>query len=183
MKISWLVSAQYQLDPVINPEQMKSVGPIWGSWKTWRGCATDNVVCHQQQKARELLDRAFQAVCNFHVPRSLYEPLGRPVGVKLYDGDFDREVDDIEDIVAMHLSASNSDVILLLGFDLAKPTAATDRMQQHRLTNRHGLQRAAMANHTQTQWVAIDCTDPDQNYTALANFTCDSMKNALQLLL
>jgi hypothetical protein len=100
------VASDYQSRSCCGCKQIKSVGPVWGSWQTWRGCNTDNVICHQQQKSRELLDRAFQAVCNFYVPRSLYEPLGRPVGVRFYDGDFDQELDHIEDIVAMHLASA-----------------------------------------------------------------------------
>lgn len=183
VKISWVVAADHSLDPTVNVEQIKAVGPIWGSWRTWRGCGTDNVICHQQQKGRELLDRAFQAVCNFYIPRTLYESLSRPVGVRLYDGDFDRELDNIEDIVALHLAAASSDIVLLLGFDWTLPENVTDRFDKHKITNRHGLMRSAIAGRIQTQWVAIDCDQMDKSYQDLANLTCDTMQNALQLLI
>lgn len=183
MKISWVVAADYRLDPVQDIEQIKSVGPIWGSWLTWRSCNTDNVICHQQQKSRELLDRAFQAVCNFHVPRSLYEPLGRPVGVRFYDGSFDQEVDHIEDIVAMHLSAASSDIVLMLGFDFVMPETVTDRFEQHKLINRHGLIRSVISGRPQVQWVAVHTHDLDKSYQTLPNLTCDTMPNVLKLLL
>ena len=183
MRISWVVAAGYQLDPAVNVEQIKSVGPIWGSWQTWRGCGTDNVICHQQKKARELLDRAFQAVCNFHIPRGLYESLGRPVGIRLYDGDFAQELDGIEDIVAMHLAAADSDIVLLLGFEWTLPQNTQDRFERHKLTNRHGLIHSAIAAQEHTQWVAIDCVDLDKSYQNLTNLTCDSLANALQLLI
>jgi len=182
MKISWVVSAGYDVDPTHDLEQIKSVGSIWGSWKSWRACATDNVICHEQKKCRELLDRAFQAVCNFYVPRSLYENLGRPIGTRLYDGDFAQEVDDIEDIIAMHLAAQNSDIVLLLGFDLVMPEHITDRFEKHKITNRHGLIRAAISTQNTTQWVAVDCKNIDKNYATLPNVTCDSLPNVLQLL-
>lgn len=183
MKISWVAAADYRLDPAIDVDQIKSVGPVWGSWQTWRSCNTDNVICHQQQKGRELLDRAFQAVCNFHIPRRLYESLGRPVGIRLYDGEFDQELDDIEDIVAMHLAAADSDIVLMLGFDWTLPKDVQDRFEQHKLTNRHGLMHGAIANQDRVQWVAIDCKSMDPSYQNLPNLTCDKLQNALQLLI
>jgi hypothetical protein len=183
VKISWVVAADHSLDPTIDVEQIKSVGPVWGSWRTWRACATDNVICHEQQKARELLDRAFQAVCNFYIPRNLYEPLARPVGVRLYDGDFDREMDNIEDIVALHLAGASSDIVLIVGFDWSLPEDVADRFERHKITNRHGLMRSAVSSRAQTQWVAIDCENMDPSYQILTNLTCDTMQNALQLLI
>jgi hypothetical protein len=182
VKISWVVAADYSLDPTVSVEQIKSVGPVWGSWRTWRSCGTDNVICHEQQKGRELLDRAFQAVCNFYIPRNLYEPLARPVGVRLYDGDFDRELDNIEDIVALHLAGTSSDIVLLVGFDWTLPEDISDRFERHKITNRHGLMRGAVSNMPKTQWVAIDCTDMDRSYQNLTNLTRDTLQNALQLL-
>jgi hypothetical protein len=183
VKISWVVAAGHGLDPTISLEQIKSVGPVWGSWQTWRSCNTDNVICHQQQKARELLDRAFQAVCNFYIPRNLYEPLARPVGVRLYDGDYDGELDDVEDIVALHLAGASSDIVLIAGFDWTVPETVTDRFARHKIMNRHGLMRSAISNMPNTQWVAIDCEHMDKSYQTVTNLTCDTMKNALQLLI
>ena len=182
MKISWVVAAEHRIDPVINLDEIKSVGPIWGSWQTWRACATDNVICHEQQRCRDLLNRAFQAVCNFYVPRSLYENLSRPLGVRLYDGAFDHDMDNIEDIIAMHLAAATSDIVLLLGFNLRIPDPVADRLAQHKLTNRHGLMRSAMVTNGETQWVAVDTVDLHSSYQTLPNLTCDLLPNVLQLL-
>ena len=183
MRISWVIAGDYQLDPTVSVEQMKNIGPMWGSWRTWRGCGTDNVICHEQKKARELLDRAFQAVCNFYIPRSLYESLSRPVGIRLYDGDFNQELDGIEDIVAMHLASADSDIVLMLGFGWSLPQNVEDRFERHKITNRHGLKRSAIAGRDQIQWVAIDCIDLDKSYQNLPNLTCDSLQNALNLLI
>ena len=89
MRINWIFADDLVLDPTIDVDQIKNIGATWGSWRTWRGCGTDNVLCHDRSRATELLGRAFQAVCNFHVPKKHYQDLGRPLGVKLYDGDFD----------------------------------------------------------------------------------------------
>jgi hypothetical protein len=183
MRVNWAVAAGWRLDPAVNVNHIKGIGPMWGSWQTWRDCGTDNVICHSGAKARELLDRAFQAVCNFYVPRSEYEFLQRPVGVKLYEGQYQQEVDGIEDVIVLHLCAACSDIVLLLGYDLSSLPETTDRLAQHRLVNRHGLIRSVIAGSPKTQWVAIDHgRDLDRAYQDLPNLTCDSMTSVLQLL-
>ena len=184
MRVAWCVATSYQLDPSLDIDRIKAVGSMWGSWKTWRGCATDNVICHDKTKARELLDRAFQAVCNFYLPRINYEFLQRPLGVKLYEGDYQQQVDEIEDIIALHLAGSAADIVLLLGYDLTPLSAVEDRLAQHKMVNRHGLIRSTMADGLQTQWVVIDHPgDLDKAYQNIPNLTCDTMQNALQLLI
>lgn len=183
MRVNWAVATSYSLDPTVNIDLIKGIGPLWGSWQTWRGCGTDNVICHSAAKARDLLDRAFQAVCNFYVPRTEYEFLKRPVGVKLYEGAYQEQVDDIEDIIAMHLCGSASDIVLLLGYDLAPMPDDLAKLDQHRMVNRHGLMRSAIANAAQTQWVVVDHPrDLDPAYQNLPNLTCDTMSSVLQLL-
>ena len=184
MNINWVYASDYQLDPVVDVDRIKTIGPSWGSWRTWRSCSTDNVICHDLGKSRELLQRAFQAVCNFYVPKKYYESLSRPIGIKLYDGDFDLETDNIEDIIALHLAAQSSDIILLLGFDLKTPILPDDdRFAWHKILNRHGLIRSVINNNPNTQWVAVDHTnDLDLAYQTLTNLTCDQMENVIQLL-
>lgn len=183
MRVNWAVATGYSLDPAVNIDVIKGIGPLWGSWQTWRGCGTDNVICHSAAKARELLDRAFQAVCNFYLPRSEYEFLKRPVGVKLYEGSYQEQLDDIEDIIALHLCASSSDIVLLLGYDLGSIPDDLSKLDQHRMINRHGLIRSAIAGSSQTQWVVVDHPrELDKAYQILPNLTCDSMASVLQLL-
>jgi len=105
------------------------------------------------------------------------------VGVKLYDGDFSPEVDDIEDIVALHLAAAQSDIVLLLGFDWVMPKDVTDRLVRHKLTNRHGLMRGVIDGSPNVQWVAVDSEEMDKSYRSLPNLTSDSLRNVLQLLI
>ena len=184
MRINWIIASGYQLDPTPDPDQLKSIGPIWGSWQTWRACATDNVICNDFSKSRELLDRSFQSVCNFYVPRRFYQDLGRPVGLKLYDGEFNQSVDYLEDIVALHLAASVSDIILLLGFDFGDIPTSEDRLQQHKIANWYGLIRSVISADPNIQWVAVDHPPKlDKSYQNLPNLTCDTMENALKLLL
>lgn len=182
MRVNWVYSADYQLGTECAIEQIKKIGPSWGSWRTWRDCGTDNVICHDLGRAKALIGRAFQAVCNFYVPRQCYQDLGRPLGVKLYDGQFDLDLDHMEDIVAMHLTSQCSDLVLLAGFVLClKPT--DDAFLTHKLVNYHGLVRSVIANNPMVQWVVVDhVPDLDEAYRSLENLSCDTMDNVLQLL-
>jgi len=183
MRINWIFAADYQIDPTIDTQQIKNIGATWGSWKTWRSCQTDNVICDDLSKGRELLKRAFQAVCNFHVPRRYYQDLGRPVGTRLYDGVFAEQVDDIEDIIALHLVLDISDIVLLTGFDLRKPTPTSDRFEQHKIQNRLGLIRSVIQNYPEVQWVLVDHPgELDKGFQNIANLTCDQFQNVIQLL-
>lgn len=184
MRVSWVFSSQYKIDPAVDIEMIKSVGPSWGSWKTWRSCSTDNVICYDLSKCRELVSRAFQAVCNFYVPKKFYQELGRPLGIKMFDGEFTQEVDEIEDIISLHLAAQTSDLVLMSGFILNIPDDIVDRYDRHKITNYHGMLRSLINNNPQTQWVAVDHQLPlDKNYQTLSNLTCDKMENALKLLI
>ena len=184
VRVNWVVSRDYRIDPTVDPDQLKLVGPLWGSWRTWRACSTDNVVCYEFAKARGLLDRAFQSVCNFYLPRKYYQDLGRPLGVKLYDGEFNHELDYPEDIVTMHLAASVSDIVLLLGFDFSEILLPEDKLSRHKLKNYHGLLRGIIGSDLNVQWVAVDHPGQfDKSYQNLPNLTCDTMANALKLLI
>jgi len=184
VRVNWVVPSNYQIDPTVDPTQLKLVGPLWGSWRTWRSCTTDNVICYDFAKARELLDRAFQSVCNFYLPRRYYQELGRPLGVKLYDGEFAHDLDHPEDIVTMHLAAGVSDIVLLLGFNFGDIVLPEDKLAQHKLKNWHGLIRSVIAADPKIQWVAVDHPAQfDKSYQNLPNLTCDTMANALKLLI
>lgn len=183
MRICWVFASDYTLDPGVDADQIKNIGSTWGGWKTWRPCATDNVICDDLPKARELLKRAFQAVCNFYIPRRYYQDLGRPMGLKFYDGTFDLEMDDPEDVIALHLVAKSSDIVLLAGFDLGRPVPKPDRFETHKIQNRLGMIRTVIQDNPTVQWVLIDHEgDLDKAFREIPNLTCDSMGNALQLL-
>jgi len=182
MKITWIVAHGYQFDPSVDLDHIKNVGPIWGSWTTWRGCGTDNVICGDFAKCRDLVSRAFHSVCNFYVPSSHYQELGRPAGVKLYDGQFDQEVDNLDNIVAMHLASQQSDILLLLGFDFCPPKTVDDTFLAHKIKNYHGLMRGLIAK-SNAQWVAIDCENMDKAYQNLPNLTIDRLDNVLASLI
>lgn len=183
MRINWAFADTYQLDPTVDIERIKSIGPTWGSWRTWRGCNTDNVICHDSAKAHDLVRRAFQAVCNLYVPKRYYQDLGRPVGIKLYDGDFDHELDHAEDVITLHIISGASDIVLMAGYDLEPLPEIADRFERHKLQNYHGMIRSLIAQNDTVQYVLVD-HDPklDKAYQDLPNLTCDVMANVLKLL-
>jgi hypothetical protein len=183
MNINWVVANGYIPDPTINLERLKACGAFWGGWQTWRASGTDNVICHDMGKASDLIQRAFHAVCNFYIPNSIYASLDRPVGVKLYEGAFVHDLDNQEDIVALHLTAGISDIVLLLGFDLSESNPLPDRLQEHRATNYRNLIRQAMKDNAQTQWVLVDHDQPvGKDFEELDNLTRDSLNNVIGTL-
>ena len=183
MNISWVVSEHYQFDPTIDVDTVKHIGPIWGSWRTWRGCGTDNVICHHKNKAKELIARKFQEGCNFYVPEENFQELNRPTRVKMYGGNYDQEADQMEDIIALHLCAPTSDILLLMGFDLSPIVDPGDRFKLHKIKNYHGMLRSMIATSPDKQFVLVDHPPKlDKGYQDLANLTCDTLENVLQLL-
>ena len=183
MNINWVVANSYVPDPTVDLDQLKSCGAFWGGWQTWRACGTDNVICHDMGKASDLIKRAFHAVCNFYMPNSIYASLDRPAGVRLYEGNFVHDLDNHEEIVALHLVAGISDVVLLLGYDLSEPEKLADRLQEHRALNYRNLLKQAIQDNPMVQWVAVDHEKEfRKDLQDLTNLTCDSLSNCLKLL-
>ena len=180
MQVSWVISSEYK-DDKATPEQLKAIGNTWGSWKTWRSYSTTNVLCTNNEKARDLIKRAFHSVCNFYIPQKSYAALGRPPGVQVFDGQFPGDFDNQEDIVAMHL-VSKSDLVLLLGFNLAE-VMDTDATVKHLKKSYQAAACAVIKNNLSTQWVVIDhLTDLDKIFSTVENITCDTYESVLQLL-
>ena len=182
MRVSWILNEHVKLDPLADIEAMKNVGSFWGSWRTWRAYQTDNVICHEQKRADEFLKRNFQNTCNFYIPNHVYTALGRPDRVKLYNGEFKDDIVQSEDIVAMHLTSSISDLVLLLGFDLGDKPKNPDKLSQHRAVVYLSMIKKVMVDHPQVQYVLIDHANPiGKEFANLPNLTCDSLENALEL--
>lgn len=183
MKCNWVIAAGY--DPVGGHDfnRMVEVGPSWGSWKTWRHCGTHNVICHELNEAHKLVKKSLQSKCNLYLPKKYYQDLGRPSGLFWYEGDFQEAAQDLEDVIAMHLVAPGSEIVLMIGFDLGTPLPVEDRYEKHRIQNRLGLIRRIISDSPSTQWVLIDhAQELDIGYRSLSNLTCDTVENVLQLL-
>jgi hypothetical protein len=183
MNINWVLANQVDLDPTVDLAKLKSIGSLWGSWRTWRACQTDNVICHDSTRAQELIDKQFATICNFYVSSAVYQDLKQPQRVQTYGGDFSHEVQEQDEIVAMHLAATASDIVLLLGFDWSArplPADADQRLLRHNYIN---LVREAIAGNARTQWVVIDHAGEIMPELAkLPNLTQDTMSKVFAML-
>lgn len=175
MNINWVVADAIELDPVINVDQLKTIGSIWGGWRSWRVCQTDNVVCHEVERAQQLIDQKFQSRCNFYVPNSLYMTLADQTQLRAYEGNLAHQINHPDELIAMYLAATISDIVILLGFDW---TGINSDQQE---IDYRGLVAATMANNADTQWVLLDQTGPVRaELTKLPNFTQDTLANVLK---
>jgi hypothetical protein len=180
MNVSWVLADATALDPTQDLVQLKNIGSFWGGWRTWRACATDNVICHDMTQAAELIKRDFHRCCNFYIPNDIFVSLDRPLGVNLYEGKFVHDVIHQEEIVALHLAASTSDIVLLLGFNLAELCPDPDRLKTHQALHHRNLIRQAIKDYEQIQWVVVDHPGPlDPNLIDLPNISTDTLQTVL----
>jgi hypothetical protein len=182
MNISWVVSDNVIIDPTVDIKDLKNVGSIWGSWRTWRACQTDNVICHDLSKSIELVKRNFQQSCNLYLPKESFVQVDRPEQVNLYDGKFIETTDRADEIVAMHLSASMSDIILLVGFDLTEKPKTGNKLIDHKTLVYNTLIKHAIDGNPEVQWVLVDHPEPIMKFLSkLPNLTQDTLSNCLEL--
>jgi hypothetical protein len=183
MNISWVLANNTVLDPTLDISTLKDIGPIWGSWKTWRGCGTDNVICHDQGQAVELIKREFQNSCNFYIHNDAYQFLNSPPNVRLYQGQFPDQINSPDEIIAMHLAASQSDIVLLMGFNWTKKPKFEDRFLEHHAHVYRTLIGHTVRNNPDVQWVLVDhALDLWKDLTKLENLTQDTLSGVMKLL-
>jgi hypothetical protein len=184
MNINWVLATAVNLAPNVDMKKIKGIGSLWGSWRTWQAYQTDNVICHNGVKAKDLIDKKVPTVCNFYVPNNLYVVLDEPTGVLTYGGEFSHEVEEQDEIVAMHLAAMSSDIVLLLGFDWTQKNTPKDpqkRLLRHNYVN---LVQQALIGNSKTQWVLVDSPGPIMPELAnLKNLTHDTLDNVFGMLI
>ena len=182
MNISWVLANGLIPDPELDLQKLKEIGPFWGGWQTWRSCGTDNVICNDFDRAQSLLIRKFNEGCNFYIPNTIYQSLDRPEKVKLYDGNTDLDLENKEEIIAMHLASSQSDIVLLLGFDWQLKPKNSDRLLEHRAQNYRTLIKHAITENDQVQWVLINHSNElMKELKDIPNITCDTIDGVLAL--
>jgi hypothetical protein len=183
MRINWVVADSTVLPPDVDVAVLKDIAAIWGGWRTWRGCGTDNVICNDATNAHELLKRKLNEQCNMYIPSSMYTQLDRPKNVQLYQGQFTFEIDNKDELICIQLVSGQSDVVLLLGFDWTEKPISTDRLAAHRALNYQRFVKDAIGNNPTVQWVLVDHNG--EVIPELANFenlTVDSLDNVIELL-
>jgi hypothetical protein len=180
MKLSWVIANTAVIDPTVNLDSLKNIGPFWGGWRTWRSYQTDNVICHAADEAKNLITRQFHTKCNLHVPTDLWNELDRPMGVKLYGGEFNEMVDQPDDIVSIHLAAAHSDIVLLVGFDLSARNLEHDRLAKHRWHNNVQYLLHIFKSNPDIQWVVLDHSGSvEKQFESVPNLLFDTMRNVL----
>jgi len=183
MRINWVVADSTVIPPDVDVNKLKNIASIWGSWRTWRSCGTDNVVCNDVGKARELFKRNMTELCNMYIPESLYAELDRPKGVRLYGGQFTFAIDNQDELIAMQLVMSQSDIVLLLGFDWTEKPVSSDKLLAHRATNYRRFVADCIKNNPEVQWVLVDHEgDVMPELTKFDNLTQDTLENVIELL-
>jgi hypothetical protein len=183
MRINWVVADSTVFPPDVDVNALKDIAAIWGGWRTWRGCSTDNVVCDDAGKARELLKRKMNELCNMYVPSSIYAELDRPKGVRLYEGQFTFEIDNKDELISIQLVSSQSDIVLLVGFDWTENPKSTDRLIAHRATNYQRFVKDTIGSNPDVQWVLVDHSGEVRPELAdFENLTKDTLENVIELL-
>ena len=184
MNVCWVLSDDIS-GGFISREVLTSIAPIWGSINTWRDYQCDNTVCYDFDTAQKMIKRALHAVTHFYIPKNDYSALGRPVGVKLFEGEFaDLAVANKEDIITMNLVADNHDIVLMLGFDLTPVDVDLDEAEQRMLkAYRHNIKTIITDNPT-TQFVLVNYDmDLADNLKDIDNLTKDTVDAVIDLLI
>jgi hypothetical protein len=182
MRVNWVVADSTIVHPGIDINILKNIASIWGSWKTWRSCSTDNVICSDRGKIQDLLKRNMQTMCNMYIPDSLWVELNRPE-VKLFAGEFKFEIDNPDELIALQLVSNQSDVVLLLGFDWAEKPVSTDKLIAHRAHNYYRFVKDTVSSNPDVQWVLVDHNSEIMPELAqFENLTVDTLDNVIELL-
>lgn len=183
MRTCWILGSLWK-EHTEHAEDLKKIGPVWSGPEAWRSFQSDNVISNDNKKSMSLLKRAFQSVCNFYIHKDAYATLGRPSGVKMYDGNFSQPMDHTNEIITCHLVAPSHDIVLLLGFDLSL-IESDDLEVAHKNLAYLRAMKSVIYQTPNTQWVLVNNGSRTifKELQDLPNFTCDEMKNVLQLLL
>jgi len=183
MRINWVVADRTVLPPDVDVANLKDIAAIWGSWRTWRGCGTDNVICNDAAQARDLIKRRMNEKCNLYIPNAVYQQLDRPGTVRLYEGQFTFEIDNPDELISIQLVSGQSDVVLLLGFDWTEKSVSTDRLSAHRAKNYQRFVKDIIAGSPDVQWVLVDHDNEIMpELDQFENLTQDSLDNVIELL-
>lgn len=163
MKIACVISRTIEK---VDADKLRDIGPLYGSWTTWKEHRTDNVVCTDLTKAYELMAKAFHAVCNFHIPQKFREEAGTLPRVNHFDYNVDAVNSD--DLSATYVACTqDSAVVLLVGFDFAKKDAnLVDLFKKF--------------NKVQFVGVSETVEKVSKSYAKIENVTFDTLENVLK---
>jgi len=183
MKVCWIISEDIPTG-VLDPSVIKETAISWGSWKTWKEYRPDNCICSVTADAKNLIQRAFHAVCTLHIMQESYTKVGSPLGVKLFNGQFKNEaIVNKDDIVAMNLAVPQFDIVLMAGFNFS-PILNTDDEAERVLREEYYFNvREIIKTNPMTQFVLVDYTHELASWAReLDNVTLDTIESVKSLL-
>lgn len=162
---------------------MRDLGVVWGPWKSWRLCQTDNVIVNEFEDAQTLLTRKFNDVCNFWTNEDNFAKLGRPDKVNLYRQLINPDLILKDDILALALAASRYKIVLVVGYDLSTLASSASQLDKHNKKKWIAEIKKIIKTNSNTQFVFVDLPKSAmQDFSNLENFTNDTYDNILKLL-
>lgn len=183
MRFNWVLASQYTHCDDIDWQRIQNCAPTWAALDSKRKLSAQNSVCSSGTACLAALESAAFNSTNLYVPHDFWQQQGRPGNVRAFQGTPYPNIAGVDDIIALHLAAAHSDIVLMLGFDFCLNTGPVDRRTAKSLQEYHGLLRSLIVNTPETQFVAIDqgqqLASPYQN---IANLTCDTLQAVLTLM-
>lgn len=173
MKVCWVISESVPSDL----EAPIDVATSWGSWKTRDAYNTENCICSNTSEASTLTKLGFQKSCNLYLMQESHIAIGKPAGVRLFNGRFGSDgISNKDDIVALNLAVPQYDLVLLLGFDFS-PTTDAGRDEYYFNV------KEIIKTNADTQFVLVDYAhEIDSELIELANITQDTVETVTSLL-
>lgn len=177
MRISILFANNARIDPLIDIESLRETGLTWGVWSQWHQCYPHRVLCHDATVAQRLIAGRFNNRCDLYIPETVFRALRSPPGVKSYGGEFLHEIPNPEEIVAMHLAAVESDIVVLVGYDWTLPDTS-DSVQTYIAENRLSVIQEAIDLTPDVQWIIADADVPEM-LKQFENVDHDTLENII----
>lgn len=182
MRFNWVLSREFSTCEDQDWQRIQNCAPTW-SGSGPRQITAQNTICSNAAGCLQLLKSAAYQRTNLYVPHDFWQEQGQPAVVRVFQATPYPNIPDVDDIVALHLAAAHSDIVLMLGFDLCLKIGTIDAKTAKTLQEYHGLLRSLIVNTPETQFVAID--QPQilaPSYQGIPNLTCDTLQAVLTLM-
>lgn len=182
MRFNWVLARGFATCDKHDWQRIQNSAPTWASTSP-RKITAQNSICSNAAECLQLLKSAAYQRTNLYVPHDFWQEHGQPTVVRVFQATPYPNITDVDDIIALHLAAANSDIVLMLGFDLVLNTGPMDAKTAKILQDYHGLLRSLIVNTPETQFVAINQAQMlSPAYQGITNLTCDTLQAVLTLM-
>lgn len=182
MRFNWVLAHRFLTCDLQDWQRIQDCAPTWSSTIP-RKITAQNSVCSNAAECQQLLKSAAYQHTNLYVPHDFWLEHGQPTVVRVFQATPYPNIKDVDDIIALHLAAAHSDIVLMLGFDLCLNTGPVDAKTAKTMRDYHGLLRSLIVNSPEAQFVAIDQPQMlSPSYQGIANLTCDTLQAVLTLM-